>query len=193
MTCKDFSNRLIDYIEKLLPLSEMTEMEEHIKKCTECKKKWEEYKETLGLLSSASVPQLSDAKKQALFPLVMERIENRKIMRKRKLKWAYSISTVAVLIFISFVSVVHLQNQRKSDVFTIFFNPENFVYEDDPYVNSYIITSLSDEDTTITDIKNALSDEWAENTNLETIVDELSDEELDELIEKLKQTDIKGG
>jgi hypothetical protein len=193
MKCTGFKEKLVDFIEELLPPSQMKEMEIHMEECPTCRRKWEEYTETFGLLSNTEVPQLSEAKKQALFPLVMERIEERILRRKRRMRWILSLSSAAVLIMISFVSIIHIQNQKKSDIYTIFFNPDNFAYEDDPYVNSYILTSLSEEDTTITDIRNAFSDEWAENTNLETIVDELSDEEIDELIEQLKQIEIKGG
>ena len=189
MNCKIFSNRLMDFVEGLLPHSEEVEMKEHIKYCKACRLKFEKIEKTLMILKEDRVPQLSEAKKQALFPMVMERIEKRIIIR-RKRKWVYGLSFGFTLLLVFVISVIGIQNQKRADLYTIFFNPERFVYENDTLVNNYLLESIIEDDTLITIVKTAVNEEWVENSEMAVLINELSEDEINQLVEELRNIDF---
>ncbi|MCK4234759.1 zf-HC2 domain-containing protein [candidate division WOR-3 bacterium] len=193
MNCRDFSNRLMDFIEGLLPHHEENKMREHMNHCEICKSKFLQIERTLEIFKEDSVPQLRNAKKIALFPLVMEQIKERTIRVRKKRKWAYSLSFGFTLILVFIVSIIGIRNQRKTDYYTLFLNPDQFVYEDDKDVNNYLLKSLIKNDTIVTDLKNAIDEEWVNNAEMTILINELSDDEVNKLVEELKNLDFKGG
>lgn len=190
MNCKEFSNRLMDYVEGLLPHSQEVGMNEHIKHCEVCRLRLEKIENTLTILKEDKVPQLSEAKKNILFPLVMERIEERSITRRRKRKLAYGLSFGFTLLLVFIISIISIQNRGRTDIYTLFFNPDRFIYESNSQVNSYLIETFIKDDTLITDIKNAVDEAWMDKSELAVLINELSEEEINKLVEKLKSIDF---
>jgi len=190
MNCKEFSNHLIDFVEGNLSSSEEIRMKEHIKKCDKCRLKLTKIKKTIALLKEDKVPPLGYAKKNALFPLVMERLEERTIIKRKKRKWAYGLSFGFSLILVFIISLMGIRNQRKTDFYAFSINPENFIYENDTLINNYICESLLENDTLILEIEDIINNEWMDSTRLTTLLNELSNDEMDKLEEKLKDVNF---
>lgn len=70
MRCKEFENKIIDYLESDLSDSDMTRMKEHLGKCDNCNHLYTEIKSTYGLLEQEKTPKL----KAGFF----ERVQSRK-------------------------------------------------------------------------------------------------------------------
>lgn len=60
MRCKEFENRIIDYLESNLPEADMERMEEHREKCRVCNRLYSEIRQTYGLLENEQFPVLQD-------------------------------------------------------------------------------------------------------------------------------------
>ena len=191
MNCKEFSNHLMDYVEGLLPHSQEAVMNEHIKHCDVCRLRLEKVKKVLAILKEDKVPQLSEAKKNALFPIVMERIEQRSVTTRRKRKWAYGLSFGLALILVFIISIIGIQNRGKTDLYTLFFDHDRFIYENDTNVNSYLLETFIKDDALITDITNEVDEAWMDKSELAVLINELSEEEINKLVEKLKSIDFK--
>lgn len=57
-------------------------------------------------------------------------------------------------------------------------------------MNSYLIETFIKDDTLITDIKNAVDEAWMDKSELAVLINELSEEEINKLVEKLKSIDF---
>ena len=193
MNCEKCSKYLIDYVEGNLSHSEETVINDHLNTCKACTAQLEKIKGTLLIMKMDSLPHLTKVKKQALFPLIMERAEERTISARRKRRWTYSLSSGFALILIVIISVIGIRNQQKPDYYAVFFSPDRLIYEEDTVVNSYLVQSLTEKDTIITDIKEAADEAWIMNTELAALVDVLTDEELNHLVEKLETIEFNGG
>ena len=190
MKCEECLRNLLDFVEGLLPHSEVDKIKEHLRHCDACRLNLEKIEKTLKILNEDKVPKLSDSRTGALFPLVMERIEERTLRIRKKRKLVYGFSFGFTLLLILFISVIGIQNRMQKDIYTFSFNPDRFVYESDDDVNTYLLKSLIESDTIITDIRIKVDEELVNKTNLTSLIYELSDEEIDQLVEKLKKTDF---
>ncbi len=193
MNCEKWSKYLIDYAEGNLSHSEEMTINDHLNTCKACTEQLEKIKATLLIMKLDSIPHLSKVKKQALFPLIMERVQERTLSARRKRMWTYSLSSGFTIILILIISIIGIRNQQKPDYYRVFFNPDRFIYENDAAVNSYLVQSLTEKDTIITDIKEAADEAWIRNTELAALVDALTDEELNHLVERLEAIEFNGG
>jgi len=193
MECKKCSKYLIDYADGNLSHSEEMAISDHLNTCKACAERLEKIKRTLLIMKMDSIPDLSKVKKQALFPLIMERVQERTISARRKRMWTYSLSSGFALILILIISIIGIRNQQKPDYYRVFFSPDRLIYEEDTVVNSYLVQSLTEKDTIITDIKEAADEAWITNSELAALVDVLTDEELNHLVERLEAIEFNGG
>jgi hypothetical protein len=176
---------LIDLIEELLPPNDELKVKAHIEQCPLCKKELLRLKNTLSILETDAVPPLSPAKHQALFPLVMERVTQSTIRIRRRYKFAYGFGSAFLVIAIFIASIIGFRKQQQTDFYTVFFNPEHVIYSDDAAVNEYVLESLLDDGTVISEVRDVVDDTWINNSELTSLVDGLSEDEIGELIEKL--------
>ncbi len=193
MNCTQCKKWLIDLIEEVLPPDEELQAKEHIEKCPLCRKEFLRLQNTLSIMESDSMPELSVAKRQALFPLVMERVTHRTAHIHRRNKFIYSFASAFAIIALFIVSIIGFRKQHQTDYYTIFFNPENIMYSDDAAVNEYVLESLIEDRTVISKIHDVADDEWITNSELTSLVEDLSDDEIGALIEKLETLDLNGG
>lgn len=70
MRCKEFENKIIDYLESELSDSDMNRMKKHLEECDNCNHLYTEIKKTYELLEQEKAPEL-----QAGF---FERVQSRK-------------------------------------------------------------------------------------------------------------------
>lgn len=193
MNCTQCKKWFIDFIEELLPPDEELQVKEHIEQCPLCRKEFLRLQNTLSIMDSDTMPELSAAKRHALFPLVMERVSQRTAYIHRRNKFAYSFGSAFAVIAILLVSIIGIRNQRQTDYYAVFFNPDHILYSDDSEVNDYLLESLIKDDTIISDVKDVADDEWISNSELTSLVEDLSDDEIGSLIEKLETLDFNGG
>jgi hypothetical protein len=191
MTCKECSNLLIEYLEGLLPKSKQTLIKKHLGECKQCRNELEKLETTFTIMKKDSIPPLSRAKKRALFPMVMERVEEK--AKKRRKLWRYGLSFASALVIIFLVSLVVINNKKESDIYTVFTNPESIIYKNDSIINNYLLESIVEIDTIINGIRTNLDDELVENTQLASLVEQLSEDEVNELVQKLSTIDFNGG
>ena len=59
MNCKTIHNKLIFFLEKELPVSEMKLVQEHLENCSECVLFVEEMRRTFGILEEEKTPELN--------------------------------------------------------------------------------------------------------------------------------------
>ena len=60
MRCKEFENKIIDYLESNLPHADMERMEEHKEECRNCNRLYSEIRQTYGMLDNERIPVLQD-------------------------------------------------------------------------------------------------------------------------------------
>lgn len=193
MNCKECRQKLVDLVEGFLSPHEELHLKEHVDQCPSCRKELDRLRNTLSLIEEDAVPPLSAAKRQALFPLVMERVAERTARIRRRNAFAYSFGSVFVLAALLTVSIIGFRRQQHTDYYTIFFNPQQVLYSDDVDVNQYVLESLIGDTTVTTEIRNVADDAWINNSELTSLVEDLSDEEVGALIEKLETFDLNGG
>lgn len=61
MRCKEFENRIIDYLEANLPEAEQQRMHEHCRSCDRCSRLYENIRKTYGVLEEDRAPEIDDA------------------------------------------------------------------------------------------------------------------------------------
>ncbi|MDB4583908.1 zf-HC2 domain-containing protein [Draconibacterium sp.] len=59
MNCKKAHNKLIFFLEKELPISDMKQVQEHINSCSDCALFVEEMKKTLSILAAEKSPEVN--------------------------------------------------------------------------------------------------------------------------------------
>jgi hypothetical protein len=193
MKCTQCRQLLVAFIEKLLPPNEELGVEEHIAKCPLCGKELLRLKNTLSVMEQDTLSRLSPAKRQALFPLIMERVAHRSARIRLRNRFAYSFASAFAIISLFIISLIAFRSQQQTDYFTLFFNPQHLIYSDDAEVNEYVLESLIDDGTVISEVHDAVDDAWIENSALTSLVDDLSEDEIGTLIEKLETLDLNGG
>jgi hypothetical protein len=193
MKCTQSRQLLVAFIEKLLPLNEELGVEEHIAKCPLCRKEVLRLKNTLSVMEKDTLPRLSPAKRQVLFPLIMERVAHRSARIRLRNRFAYGFGSAFALISFFIISLIAFRSQQQTDYFMLFFNPQHLVYSDDAEVNEYVLESLIDDGTVISEIHHAVDAAWIDNSALSSLVDDLSEDEVGTLIEKLETLDLNGG
>jgi len=190
MNCSNFKNNLPDLLVECLPHSIREEMEKHLRRCGTCRLEYEKMQKTFITLKTDRVPRLSDAKRNTLFPLVMERIEKRTRQVKKR-KFSYALSFGFALILALVFTIVGIKSQKPTDYrYAFMTNLNSLIYQEDSTVTNYIATSLIENDTIISNIKNAIDKDIIEGSKLSSLVTELSSEEVNTLVEKLKNTNF---
>lgn len=58
MRCKEFENKIIDYLEETLPATEMNRINEHLEKCGQCSRLYDEIRRTYGLPGQEKAPEM---------------------------------------------------------------------------------------------------------------------------------------
>lgn len=193
MTCKQCSSLLIDYVEGLLSPPEQDTIEKHLEECARCRKELKELEITFELLRKDNIAPLSRAKKTALFPLVMERVEQKKNIKARRKRWSYVFSFVSAMILIFLISIVVINKRKETGIYTVFTYPANIIYKNDSLIDNYVLESIVETDTIINDIRTDLDDELVENAQLTSLVEQLSEDEVNELVRKLRTIEFNGG
>jgi hypothetical protein len=184
---------LIEFIEKVLPSDEQRAVQEHIEQCPSCRKQLLRYKNTISIMQTDTVPRLSPAKQQALFPLVMECVRERTLRIRRRNRFVYSFASAFMVLSIFIISIIALQDRHETDYYTLFFNPEHIIYSDDAELNEYVLESLIGDRTVISEVDDAADDAWINSSQLTSLVDDLSEDEVNVLIEKLENLKLNGG
>ncbi len=190
MNCNGFRHNCLFFLEGQLSRVIEKEMKEHLESCEACKSKYERMKKTFKLLRIDKVPLFGEPRKSALFPLVMEQVEERsKRTRRRKYAFAWSFGFTMLLALIS--TIIGIKSQKPMDYqYAFMTNPNNLIYQEDSVVTNYIAESLIENDTLIKDVKTAIDNSIIQGSELSSLMMELSSEEISTLIEKLKNTNF---
>lgn len=193
MDCNECRKRLIDYIESLLPADESSQVTGHIEQCTQCRNELLRLRHTLTIMEHDSIPLLGPAKRQALYPLVMERVAQKTYRIRRRNRLVYSFGSALAIICIFIVSIIGFRSQRQTDYYALFFDPQHVIYSDDPEINSYVLETLIGDDALLAEVHDVARDAWIDNSKLTSLVDELSEEEIGTLMKKLETIELNGG
>ena len=193
MDCSRCREQLIEFYEGLLSPVDEGEVRAHIAHCPSCQAQLSQIQKTLSLVAHDTLPHLSPARKQALFPLIMESISQRSRAIRKKRRWSYGLSTACAMAIALILATVGLRNQEQTDYYTVFVNPDRLIYSDDAVVNEYLLYSLIEDDATVSNMRTVVNDAWISNSGMDALVDDLSDDELDKLIEKLETFELNGG
>lgn len=193
MKCAQCKSQLVDFVESLLPPEDRLRVEEHIRRCPACRNELSRLQNTLAIMEGDVMPKLAPAKKQAIMPLVMERVTQITARRRRRNKYAYGFASALLLFALFTVAVIGFRNRSQTDYYELFFDPAHLIYSDDSAVNDYVLQSLLDDGTLIAEVREAADDAWIHNSALTSLVDELSEDEIGTLIEKLETFDLNGG
>jgi hypothetical protein len=193
MDCNRCREHLIEFTEGLLSRTEEAQIRAHVEHCRSCQAQLARIRKTLSLIEHDPLPRLSPARKHALFPLVMQNVAQRTRSVRQKRRWSYAFGSALAMAMVLIFSLVAFRNQRQTDYYTVFFNPDRLIYSDDSAINEYLLHSLIEDDATVSDMDIAVNEAWIRNSELDALVDDLSDDEIDKLIEKLETFDLNGG
>jgi len=58
MRCKEFENKIIDYLEETLPAKETDRVNEHLERCDQCSRLYDEIRRTYRMLDQEKAPQM---------------------------------------------------------------------------------------------------------------------------------------
>jgi hypothetical protein len=207
MRCKEIKNLLVPYYDNSLDPDEREKVKKHLVGCGSCRLKLKEIEDTLGLLTKESVPQPEESFWINFLPQVRARIETEikpifTLFPKPKL--VFRLMSVMVLVALSFF--LFNLDQRKSvepwpDTFM-----ESIISESDltsstdqlaeilssPSVDSLAIdvflSSEGEEELELTE--SILEEDYLSRNNLNTILSELSIQELKQIEESIKTLQV---
>jgi hypothetical protein len=209
MKCKDFRYDFVDYVKGMISSDKKKEIDNHLQVCENCRKEIEEIKNVSSALDSFKITEPDESFFINFVPNLNEKIANRKTKSnyKKALNFALSFSTVFSVIILMFIlmQVGHQNITTEQPVVSEVQVETPKIEEIEPTVTSY---ENYVQDNLVIKIKNkekiekkateelasavlaAQSDIIFSRDNIASFVDNLSDEEVDNVIEKLKTKDI---
>lgn len=213
MRCKELRFDLVDYAKGMLSDDDKKRIERHISECEKCREELEEIRNTAVVLDSYRVELPDEPYFINFLPKLNQKIDNRKRepFFKKATKYALSFSTMISVII---VTVILLQSGNRqfipgSDGFNngvisesvsdISINEESEpkVINYENYVHEDLLSKIADESGIEKKATEALAVAAINSSNdifsfssSESYVEDLSDNEIDKVIEKLKTKNI---
>jgi hypothetical protein len=207
MGCKEVDKVLIDYHENSLTPDGKKAVEEHLKECQGCRRRLQEIERTYRILARDSVPSREESFWVNFVPEVRSRIggeDGRGSVLKPRVKWALGLVSVLAVVILSW-SLLTL-DRRGPDEYVEEPAIETTLALSDPY--SYadqlveIVTSYGEEyfpaemllpneaTAELGLAEEILEQDYADQTDLGSLLRELSLEELKQLEEQVRNLKI---
>ncbi len=96
MDCLKVQSNLCEMSAELLPKAALSSMREHLSECTPCRREWQNFQQTLNVLSTATQPVLADGDSRRMWhqcsEQLHERIEQRRLAARRPGLWQWVLS-----------------------------------------------------------------------------------------------------
>ena len=210
MKCKDFKYDFIDYAKGMISPEKKAVIDNHLLNCESCRKEMEDIKSFSLTLDDFKVSEPSESFFINFVPNLNEKITNRKAASyyKKAASYALSFSTVFSIIILMFMlmqvghqnitteiaavsSTVQVEAPKIDEI-----EPSVISYEN--YVQDNLFSKIKNKDKIEKKATEALADAALQaqsemifsRDNIAAFVENLSDEEVDNVIEKLKTKDI---
>jgi len=212
MKCKDLQYDYVDYIKGMLSEEEKSRIDEHLSNCPRCRVEIEKMKNVSVVLDNYKVTEPGENFFINFIPALNLKISTRKENRifKKAANFALSFSTVLSVIILMVILVktgnhnftsdttatvsalnTGSETPRIEEIEPSIINYENYVHENlvSKIANETKIEQKATESLAAAAI-NAQNSMLFSSDNLAAYVDDMSDEEVDEVIEKLKTKNI---
>lgn len=203
MDCKKISFLLVDFYEDVLDTKEKKLVEEHLESCFKCRLKLGEIQKAFEILEKEKTEVPPDIFWTNFLPEVRKRIEDKRATKKAFVFKPELISFSATVLVILLLGVFLFNRDYRSrvesfyleDTYYTFYSykssterlSELLSYEEDSDLAS-VFTEKELESSEV--LKEALEEKYWEEVEVSTILDDLTQEELLILEEKLEQTKI---
>jgi hypothetical protein len=205
--CKDIDRLLIEYHEDSLDPVERKKVHEHLAECASCRRKLQEIEHVYGLLAKDSMPLPQEGFWVDFLPQVRSRIEGREKPRWvvfPRIKWSVGLVSTLLLVLIGSLllttdrpTMVERETEPMEDVALALSDPytytdqlaEVLLSQEDSYLPVEVL--LSNDAVKDLDLaERVLEEDYIRETDLNSILSELSLEELRQLEADLKASDI---
>jgi hypothetical protein len=203
MRCKEIKNLLVPYYDNSLDPDEREKVKKHLAECDSCRLKLKEIEDTLGLLTKESVQQPEESFWTNFLPEVRSRIETERkpiftLFPKPRL--VFGLMSALVMVALSFF-LLNMDPKKLMELRTDT-SMESILLESDltsstdqlaeilssPSVDSLAIdvflSSEGEEELELTE--SILEEDYLSRNNLNTILSELSIQELKQIEESIK-------
>jgi hypothetical protein len=209
MKCKDIRYDYIDYVKGMLSDDKMSMIDDHLTNCESCRKEIEEIKNFSRTLDNYQVSTPNDSFFINFIPRLNERIDGRTktSYSKKVVNFVLSFSTLSSVIILVIILMqvghqdittdtgiannVSIENPKIKENEPRTINYENYVRES--LISDTKSKQKIEQKATETFASAALNehgDVFLSRENIASLVNDLSDEEVDQVIEKLKTKDI---
>jgi hypothetical protein len=209
MKCKDFRYDFIDYVKGMVSADKKDVIDNHLQVCGNCRKEIEEIKNVSTALDNFKISEPSESFFINFVPNLNEKIATRKVKSnyKKAINYALSFSTVFSVIILVFmlmqvgqqnittdqpvVSEAQVESPKIEEIEPSVISYENYVQDNlvSKIQNKEKIEKKATEELASA-VLTAQSDIIFSRDNIASFVENLSDEEVDNVIEKLKTKDI---
>ena len=205
--CKDVDRLLIDYYEGSLDPILSKKVEEHLADCEGCRRSLKEIERVYGLLAKDSIPLPEEGFWVNFLPQVRARIEGSEKPRRvilPRIRWSVGVVSMLLLVIIASLllttdrpTMVERETQATEEVSLALLEPYSYADQLAEVLSSQDETSLPIEllvsDGGVRDLdlaEKVLEEDYIRLTDLNSILSELSLEELRQLEEEIRTLDI---
>ncbi|KPL02848.1 MAG: hypothetical protein AMJ90_04675 [candidate division Zixibacteria bacterium SM23_73_2] len=203
MDCKKTLKLLVDFYEGNLAPEEKERVEKHLQVCPQCRLEFEEIENTFEVLKSEKSEEPEEIFWTNFVPEVRKRIEGKKVSKKAFVFKPELISFSATVLMILLLGTFLFNKDHKGKVKPLYYQDTYYTfysYQGSTERLSELLSSEEDLDLALVFsedelessevLKEALEERYWEEVEVSTILNDLTQEELLILEEKLEQTKI---
>ncbi len=203
INCKKISELLVDFYEDNLTSEEKERVEKHLQVCPQCRLEFEEIENTFEVLKREKTEELEDVFWTNFVPEVRKRIEGKKVSKKAFIFKPELITFSATVLVILLLGAFLFNKDYKGKMKPLYYEDTYYTfysYQSSTERLSEILSSEEDLDLASVFsedelkssevLREALEERYWDEVEVSTILDDLTQEELLMLEEKIEQSKI---